>query len=121
MLRLEGQTLAHTGGPAAAMQFTWQATGVHEAKAWVRRDLQWANWGGLWAVFRFFGQAHKSHANGPADMFEWMPRVLANQPMTLPNGNPMTIRYEVDMGNAPRVFQKDFFSSMRCVADIAKY
>ena len=43
-LQLDGQSFAHSGGDAASKQFTWQASGAHDAKAGVKlsgTDLTW--------------------------------------------------------------------------------
>ena len=40
--------------------------------------------------------------------------------MKLPSGHELTVRFQVDMGNFPMIFQKNFFARMACVADVAK-
>jgi hypothetical protein len=40
--------------------------------------------------------------------------------VSIVNGKPLTIRYDLDMGASPPVFQKGYLSSMTCVADVAK-
>ena len=41
-------------------------------------------------------------------------------PLLLPNGKPLTVRFELDMGGGPQVFEKGYFSRMACVAEVAK-
>jgi type VI secretion system protein ImpL len=122
-LRLDGQALSYTGGTAAPKQFTWQAAGAHEARATVRfgssTDLAWSNNEGLWAIFQFFGKAERWQPVGNAHQLEWIIRI-GKDPMTLPNGSPLTVRFELDMAGAPPVFQKGYFARMGCVAEIAR-
>lgn len=37
------------------------------------------------------------------------------------DGKPVTVRFQLDMGSAPPLFQKGFFARMGCVAEIAKF
>jgi len=36
------------------------------------------------------------------------------------NGKPVTVQFDLDMGGAPPVFQKGWFSRMSCVAEVAR-
>ena len=38
----------------------------------------------------------------------------------LPSGKPLTVRFEINMGNFPMIFQKGYFDRLACVADVAK-
>ncbi len=123
-LQLDGQKLTYSGGNATAQQFTWQGSGAHGAKGTVtfgNTPLTWADNEGLWAIFRFFWDAEKWQPQGNVQLLEWMVRTGKNQtPITLASGNPLTIRFELDMAGAPPVFQKGYFSHFGCVADVAK-
>lgn len=117
-LRIDGQTLTSSASGGASKPFAWPGAGPHEARASVKfgsTDLEWFSSEGLWAVFQFTGQAERSQGN----IFEWVIRAGRN-PMKLPNGNPLTVRIEVDTGAAPPVFQRGYLSSLACVSEVAR-
>lgn len=122
-LSLDGQTLTYTGGAAAAKQFIWQGGGNHEAKATVRfgggPDLAWSTNDGLWAVWQFFGKAEQWRQTGNTASLEWVIRI-GKDPVTLPSGKPLTVRFDLDMGGAPAMFQKGYFSRLACVSEVAR-
>jgi type VI secretion system protein ImpL len=122
-VRMDGQTLAASGSVGAAKQFTWQGGSTHEAKATVKfgngPDLAWSNNDGLWAVFQFFNKAERWTPAGAGQMLEWVIRI-GKDPVTLPNGKPVTVRFELDMNGAPPIFQKGYFARMGCVAEVAR-
>jgi len=121
-LHLDGQDFSYSGGDAASRQFVWQGSGSHGAKATIKfgsTDLAWASYDGLWAVFQFFNQADTWHPAGNGNILEWIVRAGKN-PMLLPSGKPLTVRFELDMGAIPQVFQKGYFARMACVAEVAK-
>jgi len=122
-LTLDGQNLKYSGGAASPKQFTWQGSGNHEAKATVKfgggPDLAWSNNDGLWAVFHFFGKAERWTPSGSGNSLEWVIRI-GKDAVTLPNGNPLTVRFELDMGATAPVFQKGYFSRLGCVSEVAR-
>ncbi len=121
-LKLDGQVLSYKGGEATPKAFTWQGSGAHGAEATVNLggpDLGWSADEGLWAVFKFFAKAETWQPAGGANNLEWIPRI-SNNPFKLPNGNPLTVKFQLDMGGGPPVFQKGYLSRLACVADVAK-
>lgn len=122
-LKLDGQTLAYTGGDAPAKQFTWQGSGAHEAKATVKfgggPDLAWSTSDGLWAIFQFFNKAETWKPSGTGNVLEWVIRI-GKDPVMLPSGKPLTVRFDLDMNGGPQLFQKGYFSRMACPAEVAK-
>ena len=66
-------------------------------------------------MFQFIGQAERAQGN----TFEWVIRAGKN-PVKLPNGNPLTVRFEVDMGPTPPVFQRGYLANLACVAEVAR-
>ena len=55
---------------------------------------------------------------GSGQSLEWVIRA-GKDPMMLPNGKPLTVRFELDMAGAPPVFQRGYWSRMACVAELA--
>jgi type VI secretion system protein ImpL len=125
-LQIDGQSMDFSVS-AAAKQFTWQGAGAHSQKATVRlgpgAGLGFSEHDGLWAMFRFFGEADTRHATtSGGESLEWVIRSGAgNKPITDPaSGKPLVVRLELDMAGSPAIFQKNFFSRLACVAAVAK-
>lgn len=122
-LALDGQTLTYSGGDAPGKQFVWQGSGAHAAKATVKfgggPDLAWSTSDGLWAIFQFFNKADTWKPMGTGNLLEWVIRI-GKDPVMLPSGKPLTVRFDLDMNGGPQVFQKGYFSRMGCVAEVAK-
>jgi type VI secretion system protein ImpL len=120
-LRLDGQTLKTSGASGQTAQFSWPGS-THEAHlsgSLGGPEFGFESYDGLWAVFRFFGDADKSTPSGSGYIFEWVPRQgQGRQPMTLENGKPLTVRYFLDM--QPPIFQKGFLSGYDCVSRVAQ-
>jgi type VI secretion system protein ImpL len=124
-LKVDGQTLSHTSGAAAAFKkFTWQGSGPHEAQLNVRfgnTDLQFASGEGLWAAFHLFQKANQSTATGTVQLLEWITSSgKVSEAIKLPSGKPLTVRLDLDLGAAPPLFQRGYLSRMTCVQEIAK-
>jgi type VI secretion system protein ImpL len=121
-LALDGQSLTSKGDNGPAKQFTWPGT-QSGAQPTVNlggnTDIAWETYTGLWGVFRFFARADKPAGASAVSRLEWVIRT-GDQPMRLPDGKPLTVRFDLDMGASPLVFQKGYLSSMSCVADVAK-
>ena len=67
---------------------------------------------GLWSAFKFFGDADRWTRSGTGYTAEWNLR--------LGRATPLTFRFELDMGKAAPVFQKNFLSNLKCVAEIVR-
>ncbi len=124
-LRVDGQTLTHTAGAAAAFKkFTWQGSGTHEAQLNVRfgnTELQFASGEGLWAAFHLFQKANQSTPTGAGQLLEWITSSgKVSEAIKLPSGRPLTVRLDLDLGAAPPLFQRGYLSRMTCIAEIAK-
>jgi len=117
-LEIDGQTLTYSASAAAAAkQFTWPGT-MHQVKASVPFGI-WADHHGLWGLFKFFDRVDKWQPSGSGSSLEWFIRI-GKDPMMLPTGGPLTVRFDLDMGANPPVFQKGYLSSIGCVAEVAK-
>jgi type VI secretion system protein ImpL len=120
-LVLDGQTLTYAGGAAAPRQFQWKAAEPHDFKSTLRiggNPADWLSGQGLWAVFHFFDQAERALPAESGQILEWI--IRAGKGAMTVEGKPVTVRFQVDMGNSPPLFQKGYFGRFSCVAEIAK-
>lgn len=123
-LTIDGQTLTYSSGVPSPKTFTWQAGGPHEVKATIRlggggTDLTWATYQGTWAVFHFFNRAELWQPNGTKYVLERTIRI-GSTPAMLPNGKPLIVRFDLDMGGAPPILKPGFFSGITCTAEVAR-
>jgi hypothetical protein len=56
---------------------------------------------------------------GTAKSLEWVVRV-GKGVVKLPSGNPLTVRFDLEMVAAPPLFQRGYFSRLTCVSDVAR-
>ncbi len=126
-LIIDGQTADYSAANATAKQFFWPGPSFHEVKLTGKfkggSDFNFPSYDGLWAAFEFFGDADKwqSILGGGAGL-EWMLRGgRQGRPVTSPSsGQPLVVRFDLDMGGAPPVFQKGYFAGLACVAEVAR-
>lgn len=102
--------VARLGGPATP--FVWTGVPSHSVKFDYNGVLSFTETG-LWAVFRFFVDANVSGAGGNYVMI-WPVRGGTSQ---RPIANA---RFQVDLSGAPAVFDKNFLSGLRCIANVGK-
>lgn len=123
-LHLDGQQLKSAGSGGGQAQFLWPGQRVREAKltgSLGGPEFGFLSYEGLWAVFRFFGDADRWQAAGGGYNFEWVPRQgQSGQPMTVAGGRPLTVRYFLDMGTAAPIFQKNYLAGFNCVSQAAQ-
>jgi type VI secretion system protein ImpL len=122
-LTIDGVSYTSKGKDQKPMQFLWPGTGAQSvtlaAKFSGGSELNLLNFSGLWAVFHFFGAAAHIRQAGSGWIVQWSP-TTSGQPMTLPNGQPVNIQFQVETGSAPFIFQPGFLSSVGCVSRIAR-
>jgi type VI secretion system protein ImpL len=124
-LTVDRQTLTAGRGKQSAMNFVWTGSGSQEVKLTGKfgggPDLAFASYEGLWAVFEFFGDADRWQASGSGYRLDWVIRQgRAAKPLTLPDGSPLTVSFDLEMPGAAPVFQKGFLSGLGCVARVAQ-
>jgi type VI secretion system protein ImpL len=123
-LSLDGQVLkaGPTGGQS--QDFMWPGTTVHAANlsgSFGDTDLGFITYDGLWAAFRFFGDADRFQASGSTYTLQWVPRQgQAGQPIRLDTGKTLTLPFLLDLKGAPPVFQKGYLSGFNCVGEVAR-
>jgi len=116
-LTISGKMVTFRNGRGDAVPFSWSGSGIQEAILHVTFE---AGAGGFdypysepWAVFTFFQQADnwRPSVNQPA--LEWSSKTKQGTVSKAPGG-PATVRFMLDMGGAPPVFQPNFWSTLRC-------
>lgn len=122
-LRLDGQAATFGASDTTPKRFTWAGGGAHEAKAAVRfagsTDVTWFDKDGVWAPFHFFTEAEQFQPSGNGYMVSWIIRA-GKEAMKLPNGKPLTVRFELNMEGAPPIFVKGYWRGLKCVGEVAK-
>jgi type VI secretion system protein ImpL len=108
-LTIDGQTVASSKENAPPRQFVWSGNPNSEVKLTGGSGLAY---NGLWAPFKFFGDADRWNKVGSVYTLEWNLR--------LGKATPLVLRFDLDMGKAAPVFQKSFLSSLKCVSEIAR-
>ena len=124
-LTIERQSLNVPRGKQVSMAFVWPGSGSQEVKLTGKfgggPDLAFASYDGLWAAFEFFGDADRWQTSGNVHRLDWVLRQgRAAKPLTLPDGSPLTVTFELEMPGGAPVFQKGFLSGMGCVARVAQ-
>ena len=123
-LNLDGQILKAGAGGGQSQDFTWPGATAHTANlsgSFGGADLGFIMYDGLWAAFRFFGDADRFQSSGSTYTLQWVPRQgQAGQPIRLDGGKTLTIPFQLDLKGAPPVFQKGYLSGFNCVAEVAR-
>ncbi len=124
-LTIDRQSLTVSRGKQISMNFVWTGGAPQEVKLTGKfgggPDLAFASYEGLWAVFEFFGDADRWQTTGNVHRLDWVLRQgRAAKPLTLPDGSPLTVSFDLEMPGAAPVFQKGFLSGMGCVARVAQ-
>lgn len=123
-LSLDGQVLKSNANGGQSQEFTWPGSSVHAANlsgSLGGTDLGFITYDGLWAAFRFFGDADRFQASGNDYLLQWVPRQgQSGQPIRLENGKTLTLPFQLDLKGAPPVFQKGYLSGFQCVSEVAR-
>ena len=122
---VDGKAVTFDAMNVRPVPFTWNGPTAREARASIRfgngPDLTWFTSDGTWALFRLFGRAERTLPAGNALALDWLVRTGNDpNPLTLPGGRPLTIRFELDTGGAPPVFQQGYLARLACVAELTK-
>ncbi len=112
---IDGQTVK-SSGQGTPRQYIWPGAATRNvrisAKLTGGSEFEFENRDGLWSLFRFFADA--DHSSG--DILEWVVRQGREGRPVVVGGKPLTYRFQVDTP----VFQKDFFTGLRCVSQAAR-
>jgi len=123
-LSLDGQELKGSGKEGESKEFTWPGTGVHGARLAGNMgggELSFITYDGLWAAFRFFGDADRFQVSGFGYMLQWVPRQgQSGQPIRLDNTKILALPFVLDLKGAPPIFQKGYLSGFDCVSEVAR-
>jgi type VI secretion system protein ImpL len=116
-LTIDGQA-AEFSADTAAKSFTWQPAGAHGVQVTAKfkngDTVPFPSYPGLWAVFQWVDDADAQSG----DTLEWrLKGGKGDRPIISPVTNqPVKVRFTI----INPVFQKGYFSGLRCVSDIAK-
>ncbi len=117
-LTIDGQSVTFSGSSAAAKPFVWPGA-AHGVQLVVKfkggSEFTYPDYGGLWAVFQFVGDADK-HQGSLIEMS--LRGGKQGRPVLNPAGQPVTVSFEITA--APPVFDRGYFSGLGCVAEVAK-
>ena len=80
-------------------------------------EIEPASYEGPWAIFHFFSDADNLYPSNAGYSVEWVIRT-GKQPVRLPDGTPVSVRFDLDL-RVP-IFQKGYFTDLRCVSEIAR-
>jgi type VI secretion system protein ImpL len=123
-LNLDGQVLKTSGQESDSKDFTWPGPGVHGARLSGNLgggDLSFITYEGLWAAFRFFGDADRFQSSGSTYTLEWVPRQgQSGQPIRLDSGKVVALPFVLDLKGTPPVFQRGYLSGLTCVSEVAR-
>ncbi len=124
-LTIDGQTLTNGPGRTVTQQFSWpgrQPGGVRLTVRFGGEPFQWPRYDGLWAAFEFFADGEeKAQVSGSTYTLEWTLRTgAAGRQVTTATGQPVSVRFDLDMLGAPPIFRKGYFSGWNCVVEVAR-
>jgi len=115
-LTIDGKTATFKNGKGDPQQFSWPGTGNQEVKLKVRfaggSEFEMITYSEPWAVFRFFLDAERWQGSGSQHTMEWTARSTTG-PMII-GGKPATVRFTLDLGGGPAIFQPGFWSASAC-------
>lgn len=121
-LTIDGQTLTSAAGQPASKQFTWPGPGAPSATLLYKiggQDFRAVLYNDPWAIFHFFAGAQRAQQQGSIYTIDWVPET-SGQPTTLANGKVLDMRFDLDMGGAPPIFLKSYWSGFGCVSRVAQ-
>ncbi len=120
-LNIDGTELVYTGGNTSYQQFAWPGSGqgvTLSLKLAGGAPLSLPPYTGTWGVFHFFAEVDKFVQNGSKySIVKYL--TSGGRPMLDPNGKPVTVQFDLDTSGAPPILQKGFFTSLKCVQNVA--
>ncbi len=116
-LEIDGQPEEFTGSSAPAKPYFWPGTTSHEVRLNIKfkggSEFPYPNYDGLWAIFDFIADAEKYEPTPAGASIVWTLRI-GQRAVPSPSGGPVQVRLDLDMGGAPNIFRKGYFSSFTC-------
>lgn len=123
-LTIDGQTLKSGMGGAAPKQFVWSGGIVQQVHLTVKikggSELSFPGYDGPYAVFHFFNDADRWESQGATSTVEWVLRVAGGRPMTMSDGRPVKVQFEIDTRGGPAIFQHNYLPGLGCVAKVTQ-
>jgi type VI secretion system protein ImpL len=123
-LTIDGQTLKAGLGGAAPKLFVWTGGMVQQVRLTVKikggSELSFPGYDGPYAVFHFFNDADRWESQGATSTVEWVLRVAGGRPMTMADGRPVMVQFEIDTRGGPAIFQRNYLAGLGCVAKVTQ-
>jgi type VI secretion system protein ImpL len=123
-LTIDGQSFSNSSGKSGSKQFVWPGNppGVRMQVKFGGDAFNWPSYQGVWAAFEFFGDSEeKSPPVGSVYRLEWTLRTgQSGRVVTTSSGQPVSVRFDLDMMGSPPIFRKGYFSGWACTADVAR-
>ncbi len=123
-LSLEGQPFAAAAGKASVQKFVWPGPAPLATMQVKFGDepFNWPRYDGVWAAFDFFGDSEERSApTGSAYHLEWRLRTgQSGRTVSTAGGQPVSVRFDLDMLGGPPVFRRGYFSGWGCRANVAQ-
>jgi len=123
-LTIDGTAFSPSHGKVQAQQFVWPgaSSGVTMQVKFGGDSFNWPRYDGLWAAFEFFADSEeRSQPSGSVYQLEWTLRTgQSARAVTTAAGQPVSVRFDLDMMGSPPIFRKGYFSGWSCTADVAR-
>lgn len=120
-LSIDGSTAKFSGSGGQPANFIWPGAGTAKVSGSMGGpELDLLSYRGTWAVFRLFHEAENWRSSGNAYSGEWALYTggRKDQPVMV-NGKHVKVPFEIDLGQAPPVFQKGYFTGLVCQPVVA--
>jgi len=120
-LSIDGSTAKFAGSGGKPANFIWPGSGVAKVSGSMGGpELDLLSYRGTWAVFRLFHEAENWRSTGNTYAGEWALYTggKKDQPVMV-NGRQVKVPFEINLGSAPPVFQKGYFTGLVCQPVVA--
>jgi type VI secretion system protein ImpL len=121
-ITLSGATMKATGRGGQSRDFTWPGQAPYAVD--VKADLGggaltlWSGQG-LWEVYKYFHTANEWDASNNLT-YNYSQVGAGAQPIRLPSGQPLIIKWNLNMKGAPPVLRDRYLAGLRCVSRVAR-
>ncbi len=121
-ITISSATMKATGRGGQSRDFTWPGQSPYNVD--LKADLGgnaltlWSGQG-LWEVFKYFRTANEWDSNNNLT-YNYSQVGAGAQPIRLPSGQPLIIKWNLNMKGAPPILRDRYLNSLRCVGRVAR-